>query len=613
MARRDWKAFDWARAIVVSASQIENHLSCPRRWFFRSVEKLPELKKRSTAAGDCFHALAENYLRADDSGRGPDGRAIDLFPEGWEQGLDLLDAALVRVAFEAAVDKQLIRRIPGRQVEKSFQFDAGPGSVMGFMDVGAVNAGRVTVEDHKTTRSLRYAITREEMRTDVQMIVGAHAMLQLAEREGVDVESVWLRHNIAELADPVRLKAVEVSITPAHVRKVLLEKVVPEVEAMLRLKRSGAKLSEWDQLPGPRVKDACTEYGGCTYAPICSRMETPDRYRDRITKLNSQPDSIEQEVMALFDKHGALFGASPTPTATAQAPAAKVEGPAPAQSAGPGAPWANPGCFVCQGKGVRKGVVCVACDASVKSRGVRPSSDFKVTFDVEGVLSWTDGTPAGTGSLGTIVPAQMVRPQAPPPVQAVLVSQDPTTPAVPLTPGSEELAAAIDQQREVVQQVAAEKRGPGRPKGSKNKPKDQAAVSLPQPAPEQYAEASSPQPGLTVAEAADKFMSKLAPKGFMLVRGNPQKVARGIPYVLLMDLLQAAVAQVAADQKVQSFWGIKFFDRKDLLTQKLQHLSSLWPDGTVVFVPPLEAVEFREAVDALSMHPRCILDARGTA
>jgi hypothetical protein len=591
MAKRDWSKFNWAHPIVVSASQIESHLACPRRWAFRQLHKLPELKKRSTANGDAFHALAENYLQADDTGRGPDGKPIEMFPEGWATGLDLSDAATVKAAFEAAVEQGLVRRIPGRQVEKAFQVDAGPGSVMGFIDVGAVNAGRVTVEDHKTTKNLRWAIKVREIRENVQMIVGAVAMLCEAARAGIDVQSVWLRHNIVQLGDDIKLKPVESGeLSVAHVRTVWQEKILPEVEAMLALKKAGTKLSDWEQLPGPRRADACKDYGGCPFAPICTKMETPEVYRYRIDKLNSTTDpteQVEQDIMSLFAKHGPLFGGTTSPPALASTTVLPPQAEAaPAESLTGVPPWANPKCFVCAGKGVRKGTVCVSCDSTTKARGVRPSADFKVSFDTDGVLSWTDGTPAGTGSLGTIAPPTTVRTQAPP---AELLPDE-----VP----------AVEQQPEVVK-VDEPKRGPGRPKGSKNKPKEQAVVSEPQPA---------PPPASTASAPAQSLLGRSPLPGmFILIRGNPQKVAKGIPYILLMDRLAAAAEAVAAGKGAQSFWGIPFFERKDLLSQAVLKLSEAWPDGAFVFVPTLEAVEFREAVDALAMSPRCVLDARSAS
>jgi hypothetical protein len=154
------------------------------------------------------------------------------------------------------------------------------------------------------------------------------------------------------------------------------------------------------------------------------------------------------------------------------------------------------------------------------------------------------------------------------------------------------------------------KRGRGRPPGAKNKPKNTETQPA---APEVLAAPTTPAPAIAELSAAHERTADVPQAGFFLIRGNPQRVAKGIPYILLMDVFQDLVAEIANRQKVSSFWGIRFFDRKDLLVQALLAEAAKWPCGTLVFVPTLEAVEFREAVDALSMLPSCVVDARSAS
>lgn len=202
-AKRDWSAFDYeSDVLVTSPSAIETADDCNRKWWFLKVVRLKEPQKHFTKLGDVFHEVCERWLEADDNGRVPEppdesagirhiqgekfwlegtlkgqawGAEVDVFPSGWSDALDFGQESVVRAIFKAFVDEGVLRRTPGRQVERSFQIPViKDASVMGFADVWTP----LGIEDHKTSKARKWLQTREGLAENIQMMVYAAAWCQ---------------------------------------------------------------------------------------------------------------------------------------------------------------------------------------------------------------------------------------------------------------------------------------------------------------------------------------------------------------------------------------------------------------------------------------------------
>ena len=384
-AQRDWLGFDYKTwKLVVSPSAVETADDCMRKWTFLKVHRLKEPAKDFTQLGDVFHEVCERWLGADDTGRNPDGTQVELYPDGWANSLSFGQEAVVKALFKAMVDEGVVRRTPGRHIEKSFQIEVLPdkqASMMGFVDVWTPQG----IEDHKTSKSRRWLATRNDLAQSIQMMSYAAAWLvEQAESEEIPTV-IELRHNQG-ITDPddlyVRPTSIDVSLN--DVADFWQERIVPIVKQMLYWKQAKVPAESWEKIPGPKKKGICRKYGGCPFQRICGRMETVTAYKARTALHNEQfeANTAQEKMMsedllkklALKKKARAEAGVTSTPAPTTEA-AQRDEANAPdetepvsqavaqaeteAAETATVAPWANPNCKACGGSGIASaGIVC---------------------------------------------------------------------------------------------------------------------------------------------------------------------------------------------------------------------------------------------------------------
>jgi hypothetical protein len=398
-AKRDFgKTFDYSYPLVVSASQCETFQDCPRKWWLGKVQRLKEPLKDSTERGDVFHEVCERWLEADDRAD------VDPFPEGWDDRISPVDAALIKVVFQQFVDRGILVRTPGRQVEKPFQIPVLDGvSMIGFIDV--LEPTRVT--DHKTTSAPRYMKTADGLAKNFQMVIyGCAAIAEYLRRKDPPPDTITLRHNQAFLPKPDSddlpfVRATEVDVTPEYIVDFWDREIVPLAEKMLHWKRAGLAPDQWGKLPGPKRKGICRKYGGCPYQQICGGTETPDDYKARVTRHNdSFLATVELETEAMSNTADILANlAKKKKAARAAAPAVDpnptvvetIEEPMVEEtSVADVAPWANPECLACGGTGINsKGNACPPCQAAtgVTSAGYEiDAGDGALLIVKDGVL-----------------------------------------------------------------------------------------------------------------------------------------------------------------------------------------------------------------------------------
>jgi len=485
MAKRDWRAFDYKSwAIVVSPSAAETADDCIRKWWLLKSIRLPQPLRAATEICDVFHECAERWLEADDTGRMPDGTPCDPFPEGWDDRLSFGQSAVVRAVHAAMIDEGVLRRTPGRQIEKSFQIEVLDGqqaSMMGFADVWTP----LGIEDHKTSKSKRWLETREGLKTNLQMMAYAAAWVDDMLARGEELPaSIELRHNQGVVdPDDLYVRPTSTHVTISEIATFWNEKIVPLVRQMLYWKKSETPANSWSKVPGPKKKGICRKYGGCPFEDVCGRIESIDDYKKRVALHNQQFEAATAQETAMSEDLLAKLAArkkarsaagvtgTPAPAATPAAednttePVAPVTAPAttpaPAAAAQPAAatppvrataPWANSDCKACSGSGINpEGDVCRPCTVLSEAMGIL-ASDFTLE--------------AGTGVInvkrGAIVVASV-------PFTVPVVAADNTAPtpaeskATPPAPAASEEKTKVRSKRAFTMVYGVVKRGPGSP------------------------------------------------------------------------------------------------------------------------------------------------------
>lgn len=277
-----------------SASQVETFRDCRRKWFFKSVAKLPVKKNKYAEAGDIVHEMAEDYLS---KGIVPD--INDKRPAG-ETGFTYGELAKVFVAG--------VRHLPRpgtARVEQKFElYVPGLGIVIGFIDFEYTDDnGKPRNGDHKTTSNLAYAKTEEDLQTDPQSVIYAvHTM----EKHNVDeMVNVWVYYHRAKAKKP-KTKKVEAIMRLSEVDK-QWQTVLTDLHEMKRLRDTGAKAEDVEY----NVR-ACDMYGGCPFRTQCG-LTPADRMKGLMKMVN-----LKDKMKAQMEKKAEAAPAAP---AAAPAPA----------------------------------------------------------------------------------------------------------------------------------------------------------------------------------------------------------------------------------------------------------------------------------------------------
>ena len=240
--------------------------------------------------GNVLHACLERYLEADDSGRGPDGQPVDVFPPGWfvdESGVHITpeDQELIPKLIDEAITEGMLDRLPGRKIEEKFTgiLNQGEGPfgrhvfVTGKIDVSLPDR----IVDHKGTKKMRYALSPERLGNDLQMLLYAKV-------KGV----TRLQHNVFDRTEG-RLRKTVVDVTPERVEEQWQECKELGGE-MLSLAEAGHHDQDWRAVPGALDRDPeiCAEYGGCRFLSICQGYESPGKFRQRHFRMK-HPELVQ--------------------------------------------------------------------------------------------------------------------------------------------------------------------------------------------------------------------------------------------------------------------------------------------------------------------------------
>jgi hypothetical protein len=412
--------------MIVSVSQHQKRKSCDRAWWFDRVMKLPRMSKQATAFGSITHAVCERYLLANDNMTVPDkltclgtalegqreGEEVNLYPPGWasEGGHTLMpaDQAIVKKLISMAREDGTLCRIPGGKVEWEFWIKLMPGVwLVGLIDYTNFKE----IQDHKTAKDTRFLESKASLPKNFQLGTYLYAVNEHRMSLGLEpLVEATVKHNQLVRGKPKKgrypAEVASVRQTEATMDSDFAIKCIEELressEIMLELR--ARKVENWTDIEGPNEPDACSAYGGCSFADVCMHRETTDGYRARVETLNSSqsnnspkyPGVPEKSTMGLKEKIAAKKAAAATP--------ALVEQPEAAQAAAPveqlpsytsdSAPWANAGCSGCKDNPTpgfnKKGKPCRVCESNLEGGKTNPNhhSHFNLDVDDDGDFTW---------------------------------------------------------------------------------------------------------------------------------------------------------------------------------------------------------------------------------
>lgn len=487
---------DPEKALILSSTQFDTHEMCERKWWFRWPMGLPEPPRDFLAFGKALHAVCERYLLADDLGR-VDGLPVDLYPRGWDEGLSKAEADLIQRLIAKGIEAGLLVRGKDRLIEHPFMRPLVKHQdievfVVGYIDLALL--ADAEVQDHKTTKSLRWVKSPKALAETTQMRLYGREVLALRDERGLppcDVVSV--RHNVyVKNAEEPAVKIVRATITREQIEERWAE-LQRRAQRMVEVKQRFRRPEDWHRLPNPtNVHKACLAYGGCPYQTICGGRESPQEYRRRVERLcdessakkaerNDMGNTFRSALAAIKRKNGKAGGKAPPINGTAD-----VDEPADVNEPADDATfWVSAGgkTIGLTGEQIREqlaaGTLSLGTSAMPKGTGSK-------TWQTLGDLGFVDPTPTEEEA-----PPPPDEEEAPPAPDA----EDEPPPA-PDTPEPEEMSGNVSDALNAIAKAGKDKK-----KGSKAKP------VIDGPAPWAF-------PGCIACQATPGFNS----------RGNPCRV-----------------------------------------------------------------------------------------
>lgn len=235
---------DPVKVETVSVSQLTSYERCPSRWFFQKVRRVHVPQKDSSAknVGTEIHSLIEGYFKR---GSIPQGHKHERKVRKAVEHLPVPDPALL-IEYRFKVPR-----------------DIGPAftGVIDFIDPR--HSDRVDVVDHKTSGDVTKP--RPDLTKDSQMLTYAEVGYRT-----FDTPSVRVAHNTISTKHVDRVLPLNWTEIPRDMAAANWERQQGVIKDMVSLASSPP--ADWTDVP--RNTNACRDFGGCDFLPICS-LRTP--------------------------------------------------------------------------------------------------------------------------------------------------------------------------------------------------------------------------------------------------------------------------------------------------------------------------------------------------
>lgn len=330
---KTWRDKRSRRELLVSASQYDTFKSCKRKWWLDRVRKLDQPTTGSQVFGTVLHQVIERYLMADDLGRDLAGNPVELYPPNWhiakgrfegesDGEIGLGEQDLVKRLVAKAIEEGVIERLPGRSIEGNFRRTVvklaclscegsgdsdgkdcpvckgdGKGdhiAILGYIDV----AFRDAIQDHKSTKSIKYAKSANKLKENPQMLLYAHELIARAQERGEPIpQTIELRHNVFAKTEQ-RVRKTICTVTAQEVEN-HWHRFTEDAKEMSAIRK---RTEVWHEIADPiNMAESCNDYGGCPFRSICSGHETEEQYDTRMKYVLSQQGELASFTNSLLN------------------------------------------------------------------------------------------------------------------------------------------------------------------------------------------------------------------------------------------------------------------------------------------------------------------------
>jgi len=575
-----------------SATRKEKFDRCKRLWWLTEIKNIKEPDRGYFTFGTALHAVIERYLKADET-----EQSLDLYPEGWDKEITKGESALIKELIQKAIDQGIIARLPGQLVEYKFTEELIPGEVFFTSTIDLLT--EEGIEDHKTTKAMKWAKSPEALRKNGQLLMYAMKYLDRKHERGEPFPTkIRLTHNVF-CKDPndKRVRQTVAYVTPQEVIdywQTVLSETIPEMLLVREAKT-------WDNIPPPEnTSEACNAYGGCTFRGLCGGHESFETLTRRLApKPPPTPTKKDTPFMSLMDRIKQGQPNQPNqpnrplsinPVLPSKAQAIEVRAmrastigqpppkPPPPESDREAPPWAIGSCQACDGVGFNsKGSPCRICDNSrAQAKGIQ-SDMFALSTTKEGEITWKpkkewliqlqqlgyeevgEGSYDATGDEDVEVEYDEDQPDA---VQA-------PEPAAPLL---------------------APRRGPGRPKKPTPAPEieEEEADPEPVPVPDEDEEAeedfrlSEPEPKRGRGRPRKpEVLGTIERSAFIMFMGCRRQAGMSNP-ISMEEIVQKIGQELADELKIPTMYDMDVWKRRDALGSAAKEVARRMGGKTVI-------------------------------
>ena len=228
-----------------SASQVDTFQGCNRKWWFNKIMGLEIPQHPSAAIGSAVHAELEGYLTG-------------------EHGIDKLGPiALTALPFAPRPETVYVER----SIE-DLKLEAHGLPALGYIDVLNLKDDPPEVLDWKTTGSLQWAKTADDLLRNVQMTVYAKATHAMFDSLGLaPPDAVRVTHVVMLTKAPHEARR-----TTALMNHATLDKNWAYVEKTVGEMKDVALLATPDKVTP--TKSMCSAYGGCPFRSRCQALDS---------------------------------------------------------------------------------------------------------------------------------------------------------------------------------------------------------------------------------------------------------------------------------------------------------------------------------------------------
>jgi hypothetical protein len=245
------KLLDSKGRLKVSASQIQSFQNCPNFWFINKIQGHQTKVTPALAYGSKFHSCLEKSYELLEEGLDISNLGKHLRKEK-KYGEDHIEMACV------GWDKGILTNPKKKFIEKEIKVPVGGiGLMRGFIDFYNVSKNRI--EDHKTIGDWKWAVKREELKENLQLMIYCYwAMSKLPNKE-----EIVIRHNQFFKKDPTQSQFIEDVVSRDYVYEYWEENVVKVVEVMYEYATNLP--DDYMELDIEKNSKHCSSYGGCCF------------------------------------------------------------------------------------------------------------------------------------------------------------------------------------------------------------------------------------------------------------------------------------------------------------------------------------------------------------